>query len=98
MTSFVQIDFQGFVQMIDTVGGVMVDVPYPIRDDEYPAENFRYQRIYFPAGWQHPAHYENRPVRPPLCTRLLSGAPAPVWPVLHLCAGVLAWAHLMLPR
>ena len=51
--AFVQIDFQGFVQMIDTVGGVLVDVPYPIRDDEYPAENFRYQRIYFPAGWQH---------------------------------------------
>lgn len=51
--SFVQIDFQGFVQMIDTVGGVTVDVPYPIRDDEYPGENFSYQRIYFPAGWQH---------------------------------------------
>ncbi len=50
---FVQIDFQGFIQMIDTVGGVVVDVPYPIRDDAYPAENYRYQRIYFPAGWQH---------------------------------------------
>jgi LCP family protein required for cell wall assembly len=50
---FVQIDFQGFVKMIDTVGGITVDVPYPIRDDEYPAENFRYQRVYFPAGWQH---------------------------------------------
>lgn len=51
--AFVQIDFQGFIQMIDTVGGVVVDVPYPIRDDAYPAENYRYQRIYFPAGWQH---------------------------------------------
>jgi LCP family protein required for cell wall assembly len=50
---FVQIDFHGFTKMIDTVGGVMVDVPYPIRDDEYPAEGFNYQRIYFPAGWQH---------------------------------------------
>ncbi len=50
---FVQIDFQGFIQMIDTVGGVVVDVPYPIHDDAYPAENYRYQRIYFPAGWQH---------------------------------------------
>ncbi len=50
---FVQIDFQGFIKMIDTVGGVTVDVPYPIRDDEYPAENYRYQRIYFPSGWQH---------------------------------------------
>lgn len=51
--AFVQIDFQGFIQMIDTVGGVVVDVPYPIKDDAYPAENYRYQRIYFPAGWQH---------------------------------------------
>jgi polyisoprenyl-teichoic acid--peptidoglycan teichoic acid transferase len=50
---FVQIDFQGFIDMIDTVGGVVVDVPYPLRDDAYPDENYRYQRIYFPAGWQH---------------------------------------------
>jgi anionic cell wall polymer biosynthesis LytR-Cps2A-Psr (LCP) family protein len=50
---FVQIDFQGFIRMIDTVGGITVDVPYPIRDDEYPAENYRYQRVYFPTGWQH---------------------------------------------
>ncbi len=50
---FVQIDFNGFVQMIDTVGGIYVDVPYPIMDNTYPAENFNYQRIYFPAGWQH---------------------------------------------
>lgn len=51
--AFVQIDFNGFVHMINTVGGVYVDVPYPILDSSYPAENFNYQRIYFPAGWQH---------------------------------------------
>lgn len=51
--AFVQIDFQGFVKMVDTVGGVTLDVPYPILDDEYPAENYQYQRVYFPAGWQH---------------------------------------------
>lgn len=51
--AFVQIDFNGFVQMIDTVGGIYVDVPYPIMDNTYPAENFNFQRIYFPAGWQH---------------------------------------------
>jgi polyisoprenyl-teichoic acid--peptidoglycan teichoic acid transferase len=50
---FVQIDFNGFIKMIDTVGGIYVDVPYPILDNTYPAENFNYQRIYFPAGWQH---------------------------------------------
>ncbi|MCA9833220.1 MAG: LCP family protein [Thermomicrobiales bacterium] len=51
--AFVQIDFNGFVQMVDTVGGIYVDVPYPILDSQYPAENFNYQRIHFPAGWQH---------------------------------------------
>ena len=50
---FVQIDFNGFVQMIDTVGGIYVDVPYPIMDNTYPAEDFNFKRIYFPAGWQH---------------------------------------------
>lgn len=51
--AFVQVDFNGFMQVIDTVGGIYVDVPYPILDSSYPAENFNYQRIYFPAGWQH---------------------------------------------
>lgn len=51
--AFVQIDFNGFTHMVDTVGGIYVDVPYPIMDNSYPAENFNYQRIYFPAGWQH---------------------------------------------
>lgn len=51
--AFVQIDFNGFVDMIDTVGGINIDVPYPILDSEYPAEDFNFQRIHFPAGWQH---------------------------------------------
>src|SRR5690606_15602568 len=37
----------------NTVGGVYVDVPYPILDHDYPAEQTNYKRIYFPAGWQH---------------------------------------------
>lgn len=53
VASFAQIDFDGFTKMIDTVGGVTVDVPYPIKDDAYPAANYQYQRIYFHAGWQH---------------------------------------------
>jgi len=53
ISAFVQIDFNGFVDMVDTVGGITLDVPYPIKDDAYPAENYNYQRIYFPAGWQH---------------------------------------------
>jgi LCP family protein required for cell wall assembly len=53
ITSFAQIDFDGFTRMIDTVGGVTIDIPYPIKDDAYPAANYQYQRIYFHAGWQH---------------------------------------------
>lgn len=51
--AFVQLDFNGFTRMINTVGGVYVDVPYPIIDNAYPAEQSNYQRIYFPTGWQH---------------------------------------------
>ncbi len=50
---FAEVDFNGFQRIIDTVGGVTIDNPYPIKDDQYPAEGNNYMRIYFPAGWQH---------------------------------------------
>lgn len=50
---FAEVDFGGFVKIVDTVGGVTLDVPYPIRDNEYPAPNNQYMRIFFPSGWQH---------------------------------------------
>lgn len=50
---FAEVDFNGFVDVIDTVGGLTLDVPYPLRDNEYPGPNNQYMRIYFPSGWQH---------------------------------------------
>jgi LCP family protein required for cell wall assembly len=50
---FAEVDFNGFVEIVDTVGGLTLDVPYPIRDNEYPGPNNQYMRIYFPSGWQH---------------------------------------------
>ncbi|GBD16492.1 Putative transcriptional regulator YvhJ [bacterium HR26] len=50
---FAEVDFEGFVRIVDTLGGVTVDVPAPIKDDEYPGEHFDYTRIYFPTGLQH---------------------------------------------
>jgi len=50
---YAQVNFDGFVGVVDLLGGVTLDVPYPIKDNEYPAPNFQYTRIYFPAGWQH---------------------------------------------
>ncbi|MCC6792089.1 MAG: LCP family protein [Thermomicrobiales bacterium] len=50
---YAQVDFEGFVKIIDTLGGLTLDVPYPIKDDEYPGPGNQYMRIYFQAGWQH---------------------------------------------
>jgi LCP family protein required for cell wall assembly len=46
------IEIGAFAKTIDAVGGVLVDVERPIRDDEFPAENFAIRRIYLPAGLQ----------------------------------------------
>jgi len=47
-----RIDFDGFRKIVDTLGGVVVDVERPIKDDEYPTEDYGYKRIYIPAGPQ----------------------------------------------
>lgn len=49
---YARINFRGFEQMVDTMGGVIVDVERPIKDDEYPTEDYGYQRIYIPPGPQ----------------------------------------------
>ncbi|HEU5317322.1 MAG TPA: LCP family protein [Chloroflexota bacterium] len=46
------IEIPAFARTIDAIGGVLVDVERPIRDDEYPAENFAIRRIFLPAGLQ----------------------------------------------
>ncbi len=47
-----QVDFNGFQQLVDALGGVTVDVPRAILDPEYPTENNGYMRLYYPAGLQ----------------------------------------------
>jgi hypothetical protein len=47
-----QVDFQGFERLVDSVGGVVVDVPAPLLDAEYPTENYGVERIYIPQGLQ----------------------------------------------
>lgn len=47
-----QVDFHGFELIVDTLGGITVDVPYPLLDPEYPTEDFGYERIFIPAGLQ----------------------------------------------
>ena len=47
-----QVDFHGFEALVDSVGGVVVDVPTPLLDAEYPTEDYGVERIYIPAGLQ----------------------------------------------
>jgi LCP family protein required for cell wall assembly len=47
------VDFAGFQKIVDTLGGVTLDVPAPIKDDEYPGEQFNYTRVVFQSGLQH---------------------------------------------
>ncbi len=50
---FAQIDFAGFQRVVDALDGITVDVPRPLIDNEYPAENFSFMRLYVPGGLQH---------------------------------------------
>ena len=50
---YAQVDFVGFRKIIDTIGGVTVDNPYPIKDDEYPTEDYQFTRVFYPAGPVH---------------------------------------------
>ncbi len=47
-----QVNFDGFVQVIDALGGITVDVPKPIIDEAYPTENFGIMRVEFQPGPQ----------------------------------------------
>lgn len=50
--SYALIDFNAFRQTIDTVGGVLIDVKRPLRDEEYPTSDAGIERIEFRAGPQ----------------------------------------------
>jgi len=50
---YAEVDFYGFERIVDLVGGITVDVPWPLLDNEYPTEDYGYTRIYIPAGLQH---------------------------------------------
>jgi LCP family protein required for cell wall assembly len=54
---YVMVDFDGFTQVVDTLGGVDVNVPRVLHDTQYPdpkpGDPFAYTTIHFDAGWQH---------------------------------------------
>ncbi len=50
---YARVDFQGFVDMVDIVDGIEVDVPYNFLDRQYPDKNqIGYETFYLPKGRQ----------------------------------------------
>src|SRR4051812_38300189 len=47
---FARVDFSGFEQVIDAVGGVIIDVERPVKDDEYPTDDYGVMRLFIPPG------------------------------------------------
>ncbi len=51
---WIAVDFDGFRKVVDSVGGIDLNVPQALDDPYYPAgETTGYMTIHFNAGWQH---------------------------------------------
>lgn len=50
---YVRMDFAGFEQLINQVGGIDVVVDRTFTDSQYPTHDYRWQRVTFEAGPQH---------------------------------------------
>ena len=50
---YVMVNFDGFVKVVDTLGGLQVNVQIPVAESTYPLDTGHSGRIYIPAGPQH---------------------------------------------
>jgi LCP family protein required for cell wall assembly len=50
---YVLINFRGFIELVDLVGGIDIYVEQEINDPYYPDGNYGYETFYVPAGWVH---------------------------------------------
>jgi polyisoprenyl-teichoic acid--peptidoglycan teichoic acid transferase len=50
---FVEVNFAGFMRVVNALGGVTVNVQVPVLDDNFPQANGARLRLFIPAGIQH---------------------------------------------
>jgi LCP family protein required for cell wall assembly len=50
---YATVNFKGFERIIDTIGGVTIDVTRPLVDNDFPFQEFGATRVYIPSGLQH---------------------------------------------
>lgn len=49
---FVTLDFDSFEKVVDTLGGISIDVPRDLTDTRYPGKNYSYETFHIEKGWQ----------------------------------------------
>ncbi len=49
---FATVDFEGFRELIDSIGGLKINVENSFRDTQFPTADYKYQEVYFEAGKQ----------------------------------------------
>lgn len=55
---YVAVDFQAFIDIVDLIGGIDVELDYTISDNQYPDMNYGYDPFYLPAGQHHLNGYD----------------------------------------
>src|SRR3954451_1601060 len=50
---YIKVDFKGFRRVIDTLGGVQINVQMPVYESQYPMGAGTLGRVFIPAGPQH---------------------------------------------
>jgi LCP family protein required for cell wall assembly len=50
---YAEVNFDGFRTLVDAVGGVTINVQFPVLDDNFPGDTGAPIRVYIPAGIQH---------------------------------------------
>jgi LCP family protein required for cell wall assembly len=52
LNAYALVDFDAFTQIVDSVGGVVIDVRRPVRDETYPTPDYGIERLDITAGPQ----------------------------------------------
>jgi LCP family protein required for cell wall assembly len=50
---YVRLDFQAFAALVDSIGGLDIEVPYDLVDYEFPTSDYGTMEVHFAAGWEH---------------------------------------------
>jgi len=50
---YVEVNFTGFKQVVNALGGVTINVQVPVLDDNFPQQDAGRMRLFIPAGIQH---------------------------------------------